>query len=644
MKVSIKLMKLENFKGVENKNYLFNGNMDISGCNGAGKTTIATAFYWVFSDKDYDLHSNPPIRTVGHEEKEPKVLIVLDVDGKEIEVSKRQVRSVKKSKINMNETVSYKNVYEINSIEYGEKAFKEKLLEYGIDLNLFLVLSHPNVFTSQKSDDMRKVLFSMADNIVDDLDVASKCPGVSKITNMLSNYTIDEIGAKCSSVIKTFHSTYGKNGELLEAKISGIESRKVDIDVAELELAKNALQKELEENIAKQNDLETQLSDYNKASESLMDLKFDQGELKRKCHEQTFRNVMEAEKEVSLLNGELRKVTEDIDNMKYAQKNAKENLSMLIDGIETCRNEWKLVNEMKFDESSTICPMCKHEFSEEKKQEMISSFLETKRKQLESIEATGSSLRSQIDAKKAHILNLENEITELEKKSSEILEKLEFSKAKHLASSTPIKAEETDEWKVLEEKIKQEEVFLNNFKSFNDIKSELKNEESEIRLKLTDILFELAKGNVNIEIDEQVQKLKMEWKEQAQNALTSESILNELKILKEKKREMLTDSINKKFELVDFELFKVQNNGEIKECCVPSLKGKQLGQSTNTGLELLMKLDIIKGLQKFYNVYFPVFIDGAECFDSKSKKTVNMDCQIVFLTVSNDTELKFVEV
>ena len=101
MKVSIKSMKLENFKGVENKNYLFNGNMDISGCNGIGKTTIATAFYWVFSDKDYDLHSNPPIRTVGHEEKEPKVLIVLDVDGKEIEVSKRQVRSVKKSKINM---------------------------------------------------------------------------------------------------------------------------------------------------------------------------------------------------------------------------------------------------------------------------------------------------------------------------------------------------------------------------------------------------------------------------------------------------------------------------------------------------------------------------------------------------------------
>lgn len=644
MKISIKSMNLENFKGVQNKNYDFKGNMDISGCNGIGKTTIATAFYWVFSDKDYDLHSNPPVRTVGHEEKEPKVLIVLDVDGKEIEVSKRQVRSVKKSKINMNETVSFKNVYEINSIEYGEKAFKEKLMEYGIDLNLFLSISHPNVFTNQKSEDMRKVLFSMADNIVDDLDVASKCPGISKITNMLSNYTIDEISAKCSSVIKTFHSIYGKNGELLEAKISGIESRKVDIDVAELELAKNALQKELEENIAKQNDLETQLSDYNKASDHLMNLKFDQGELKRKCHEQTFRNVMESEKQVSLLNDELRKVTEDIDNMKYAKKNAKENLSMLIDGIEACRNEWKLVNEMKFDESSTICPMCNHEFSEEKKQEMISSFLETKRKQLESIEAAGSSLRSQIDAKKANIVNLENQITELEKKSSEILEKLEFSKAKHLASSTPVNAEETKEWKELEEKIKEAEDLLNNFKSFNDIKSELKNEESEIRLKLNDILFELSKANVNIEIDEQVNQLKMEWKEQAQNALTSESILNELKILKEKKREMLTDSINKKFELVDFELFKVQNNGEIKECCVPSLKGKQLGQSTNTGLELLMKLDIIKGLQKFYNVYFPVFIDGAECFDSKSKKTVNMDCQIVFLTVSNDTELKFVEV
>lgn len=644
MKISIKSMNLENFKGVQNKNYDFKGNMDISGCNGIGKTTIATAFYWVFTDKDYDLHSNPPIRTVGHEDREPKVLIFLDIDGKEIEVSKRQVRTVKKSKINMNETVSYKNVYEINSIEYGEKAFKEKLLEYGIDLNLFLSISHPNVFTNQKSEEMRKVLFSMADNIVDDLDVASKCPEISKITNMLSNYTIDEISAKCSSVIKTFHSIYGKNGELLEAKISGIESRKVDIDVAELELAKNALQKELEENIAKQNDLETQLSDYNKASERLMNLKFEQGELKRKCHEQTLEKSMEAEKKVSCLRSELFQIEESMRKIKSSKKYMEESLHLLTEEIEDCRVEWKRVNELKFDESTLVCPMCKQEFSEEKKQEMIAHFYETKRKQLENLEVRGNSLRNQIDSDKRIIKNCDDSFLNFDKRRFEVSKKYAEAKAEHVIDLNSVNVEETDEWKELEEKIIEAESFLNNFKSFDDIKFELKNEESEIRLKLNNILFQLSKVNMNIEIDEQVQSLKNAWREQAQIALTSENILDEIKILKEKKRELLTDSINKKFELVDFELFKIQNNGEIKECCVPSLKGKQLGQATNTGLELLMKLDIIKGLQKFYNVYFPVFIDGAECFDSKSKKTVNMDCQIIFLTVSNDDELKFMEV
>ena len=49
-----------------------------------------------------------------------------------------------------------------------------------------------------------------------------------------------------------------------------------------------------------------------------------------------------------------------------------------------------------------------------------------------------------------------------------------------------------------------------------------------------------------------------------------------------------------------------------------------------------MKLDIIKGLQRFYKMYYPVFIDGAECLDATSRSNIEMDSQIVFLTVSND--------
>jgi hypothetical protein len=102
---------------------------------------------------------------------------------------------------------------------------------------------------------------------------------------------------------------------------------------------------------------------------------------------------------------------------------------------------------------------------------------------------------------------------------------------------------------------------------------------------------------------------------------------------------LLSADINSHFELVEFKLFDYLKNGDYKECCVPTIKGKDLGVSTNTGLEILMKLDIIKGLQKFYDKFYPVFLDGAECLSGATKKSINMNCQLIYLSVA-ETELK----
>ena len=57
---------------------------------GIGKTTIATAWYWVVADRDYGLKANPAIRPLDIEECLPRVEVVLDVDGKEVIVAKQQ--------------------------------------------------------------------------------------------------------------------------------------------------------------------------------------------------------------------------------------------------------------------------------------------------------------------------------------------------------------------------------------------------------------------------------------------------------------------------------------------------------------------------------------------------------------------------
>ena len=50
--MNAKLLSLEltDFKGVKNAKYEFGDKTKISAENGAGKTTIADAFYWLFAE------------------------------------------------------------------------------------------------------------------------------------------------------------------------------------------------------------------------------------------------------------------------------------------------------------------------------------------------------------------------------------------------------------------------------------------------------------------------------------------------------------------------------------------------------------------------------------------------------------------
>ena len=54
MEIKIKRLRLRNFKGVRDADYLFNGrNATIEGPNGSGKSTVFDAFTWLLFGKDH---------------------------------------------------------------------------------------------------------------------------------------------------------------------------------------------------------------------------------------------------------------------------------------------------------------------------------------------------------------------------------------------------------------------------------------------------------------------------------------------------------------------------------------------------------------------------------------------------------------
>lgn len=641
MQAKIKSLHLENFKGVKNATYQFDGkNVSAIGQNGAGKTTLFTAYMWLVADKDSDLKSNPSIRPLDTEECTPRVEVVFDIDGKEVTAAKIQKCTVKKSKTGGADTISLSNSYEVNSVECGERDFKKKMTEYGFDFDLFLPLSHPDVFTSQKSADMRKVLFGMASEKTDK-EIADMTDGAEDAAQMLTDYTAEEVKAMQNATLRKIREEYGKDGEILRAKIEGMEQSKTDIDVAELELHRNALNEQIAENRAKQEDISKEFEEQQKESDGILELKFELNDLQRKANEENNKKRLQ-------IQNDLDKANHDYDMCEAAgagvrsriKSDIEKELPLLEQRLKEKQELWKLVNGEQIDEGKYICPTCHRELSEEEKESILSNFEEMKKQRLEFIVAEGEKASQAVKDKKKYIEDSKKEAEKYEKKQKEILKQIEELEKRLSELPESIDISDRPEVQEIQRQIAEKEQAMSKGNSAEEIRQQLKDEGEDLRSQLTEVEKQLALVQKNIEIDEQIAELRKKQGEFEQNKANAEKILYQLDLVSRKKNALLQDDVNSHFELVDFKLFDWLKNGEYKEVCIPTYRNKDMGISTNTGLEILMKLDIIRGLQSFYNMYLPVFIDGAEALSESTMKMINTDCQIILLKVSEDRKLK----
>lgn len=643
MQARIKSLRLENFKGVKNADYILDGkNASVIGQNGAGKTTLFTAYMWLMADKDSDLKSNPNIRPLDAEECTPRVEVVFDIGGNEITAAKIQKCTVKKSKTGGADTVSLSNSYEVNSVEYGERDFKKKMQEYGFDFDLFLPLSHPDVFTSQKSADMRKVLFSMASK-KSDKEIAGITDGAADVAEMLTNYTYEEIKAMQNATLRKIREEYGKAGEILRAKIEGMEQSKTDIDVAELELLRNSLNEQIADNKAKQEDISKEFEEQQKASDGILELKFELNDLQRKSNEENNKKRLQIQNELDKANSDYNMYEAYESGVRSRIKaDIEKELPLLEQRLKEKQELWKSVKSEQIDEDKYICPTCHRELPEEEKENILSNFEETKKQRLEFIVAEGEKASQAVKDKKKYIEDSKKEAEEYGKKQEETLKRIKELEKQLSELPESIDISDRTEVQEIQRQIAEKKQAMNKGNSAEEIRQQLKAEGEDLRSQLTEVEKQLALAQKNMEIDEDISRLREKQKSFEQQKADCEKLLFQLDLVSRKKNGLLQEDINSHFGLVDFKLFDWLKNGEYKEVCVPQFKGKDMGVSTNTGLEILMKLDVIKGLQRHYDMFLPIFIEGAESLDRNSIEKIEMDCQCIFLSVADEKELKIV--
>lgn len=679
MRMILKSLRLENFKGVKDKTYEFGKTTRVSGMNRRGKTTIGAAWYWLTSDKNYELVSNPNIRPDNIEDCIPTVTADVDVDGKEITLSKMQKRKVRKPDKNGVSKVTITNTYEINSVPKTERDFKAYLEELGFEFDKFLICSHPNVFTKdlslkKKQDEMRKYLFTMASEKTD-LEIAQMDKETADVAKLLESYKFEEIEAMNNASKK-------KAVEQLDAipnQIIGLEKAKVDVDVAEQELAKADLTRriaECDKKIAgadhsldelrdKEMRLQLDISGItqtmnrelsNRRYEIDADLCGCEDELKHL--EQTIslkeNQIVGNEKAITDADAERKKIGEKY-NAEYAK--AFDEAPYLFD-----ESKWV------FDENSTVCSLCGQKLPEDKIEQLKADFESRKEKAKADAEEKLKAKRFKFDTDKKVELNRLNTIgtekkeliTELTKKNADLnteidaLKKQEqdaIAKKEELSkqlSEIPSEADYTQNEDYVKLKAERDKVLADIEKLESDgadkIVTDLKVEKADLQSQLDEVNKIIAQAENNVQIDDKIADMQHKQNEYGQAKADAERILYQLKEVSKRKNKLLVEEINQHFGIVRWKLFDFQKNGEYKEVCIPTVLDEEagiykvFGDTTNTGREIEAKIDICNSFQKFFNMYVPIFLDGAESINDEYVPAV--DTQLILLTVSEDKQLK----
>lgn len=665
MRMVLKNIKAENFKKFKDVSFNFNeiGN-EIYGENGSGKTTIIEMWLWLLCNKNYKLVDNPNVRPIDAEDGDiTKVEATLDVDGRPLTISKYQ--KFKRSKPDVNGVVktSTTNGYEVNTVEYSERDFKKKLSEdYGVDFEKILQLSHPDMFISGMSDKkgrdaMRKTLFEMASDFTD-LDVAKMGKSTSDVAKMLENYTFEEIESMQKATMRKIRETYGKEGEIIDAEIRGIKKAKTEIDIEELEKTADDLEKQMSEvmqeitdSAVDTSDLQTELSSVKNKIAKIEDAAFD--ELRSKKRDASDR-LLDCRNALQKVQGDITHIDGSVKQNEDVMARIKGNLNELKQKLEDVKKEEFNSDEWVFDENTTICSLCGQKLPDAKIEELKTDF--TSRK-----ENAESEFKAWKDTEIERLVKEgKEETTEykgIKKITDEIISKrktLEKEK-KSIEENLKVITEEVEtipekpdlsnnkEYKALLEKQIEVENAIEKAKGEVADTSILSEKYQNLKCQYDATMSEIGRAKVNDDIDNNIKELNEKKRQLAQEKADCEKILYQLSLVSKKKNETLEESVNSHFKLVRFKLFDIQKNGEVKDACIPMIDGYQFEKSTNTGRDILAKLDIIEGLQKYFNQHYPVFLDGAEALSKVTADRIRIDGQIMMMTVSEDKELKFKE-
>lgn len=655
MKITLKKLHIENFKNAKDQTFELDHITKIKGQNASGKTTIVDAFMWCLFNKDSKGNTDfgiRPLDAAGNkvDHVEIKVDLLLDVDGREYQITKVQKQNWVKKRGNLEATLQGNvNSYEIDGVPKKEKDFKAFVSEI-IDEDLFQLLTNPSTFVNMKWKDQRTELLKMVPEVNNDMVIASNPDAFSELNLALSLHTPADLQAKSKKAL----SEYKKKQVEIPARIDEVKKSMTDIDVAELELQRNSLKEQIAVVEKSEEDMTTQYEQYQKETDDLMDMKFKLSDMERKANEGNLSKKKGYEDDLAALERDISSSEQKILLAERDIKETKATQSAYEKKRDQVFDEWKeesaktYVDTLEFDENSIICPVCGRAFQEEKIEQIKADFEKSKADKKAKWEKDHEEALEQIKQRgtmyKGTIVLCQDKVREAEERIKADQENLnsatvEKKKIEKLINELPEKVDISSdkEYQSLKAQIESKEEYLSKMNSGAELRQQLKIKKHGLTDELAIVEKQIASAD-NSAKEERIEELETEMREIAQSAADEEKMLYMLEQFMKAKMQIIEKMINEKFEEVNWKLFKKQENGAIVECCECTYKGVGINKDLNNGHKIVSGLDIIRTLSKMHDVYAPIFVDNAEAVNDFNYPS--METQMILLKVSDDKELR----
>ncbi|WP_369040742.1 AAA family ATPase [Staphylococcus epidermidis] len=640
--LKIKKISIENFAGLKNQVFEFNGNdARVYGANGTGKTTTATALQWLLFDKGLDGSTksfNPvPLDENNEEEYEliPTAEVELDDNGKTLKIRKESHPKYTTNKTTNRKEYSRSRTKKqyINDESLKVKDFQNRISEL-VSEDVFKLITNPAAFNQLHWKEQRTILFEIADDI-DTETIIKTNKDFEAIPQILGDHDIETK----QKILKDKITQIEKDIKDIPIRINQTESNKQEVpkyDEERYEEIKQEIERLGKERVDVQNgkadiDLRNQLADK-------------QAELKRLEDNHEANN----ENRITSLNNEFNVEEGTVSNLKTQIKNNKQQIDYennrrktLLDKHKEIQSQIEEVKNIQFEyKDDGVCSCCGQALPadqvEQAKEKALKQFNKNKSQEIEELNNSkervvndGKQIKPTIEKLESQNNSLQIRVNEAEDKSQRILNKINQLKA------SSVNVTQTEEYKSVLNDINE----INNKRK--DIKTTINNQLVNIDNQITEftqekVEFENVKAieSSNKHLDDAIRELRM----QEDNLLDEkEEYVHQNQVLKAfitTRVKMLTENVNNKFNIAEFKLFNQLVNGELEETCVTTVDGVEYSGGLNNAARINVGLDIINTLSQHYKITAPIFIDNAESITD----IIPTEAQQIQLIVSGQDE------